>query len=281
MKKLKRNLLIVLFCVIGCIILNFNESNATDLASVKAAGDFANGEKEYTMDNSIKEKIGIAYALTDAIKAASVSGMAEGKQALVYIPDGTYTIFEPIYISSNVYIILGDNVIINRVSKSDKIIFQLRSSITDKASNVTIDGGTLNGNSGIHNVIHINNNKNVTIKNVTIKKSSKHGISVINSTNVNIENCNISEITENGIAVESSECAIKNCTIKVSDNKSKGIYISKKSNTSIKNTDVSNGEYGIVASNSILTMSGKNVVKNNKKHGGNHDGFLHSEYRKK
>ena len=160
MKKF-RLLFLTIFVIVAGILLFETESNATNLDTVKKNVDFANSNKEY----NIKDYGNDEKAINTAIKIASAQGIKEGKQAIVYIPNGTYTIKDRISVFSNVYILCENSVVINREKGSDYIIFQMK----ENETNITIDGGTFNGNSGKNNIIHIKNNKNVTIKNTVLK----------------------------------------------------------------------------------------------------------------
>ena len=97
MKKI-RGLLIVLLLMIVGVMFNATKVNATDLSTLKSSQKFA---KEYNAKNFGSNEVGI----NAAIKTASEQGTKDGKQALVFIPRGTYNIKDRILVYSNVYIL--------------------------------------------------------------------------------------------------------------------------------------------------------------------------------
>ena len=181
----------------------------------------------------------ITEELAEILKTAETMADSSNKY-VVYIPSGTYYVTDNnnLVLKSYTYLVAeNDTEIIKKDSTDGSAIIRTRSS--ENAKNCMIYGGIWNGNGKAKQGIEINNAKNVTIENITVKNCLQNGIYLNNKSTATIDRCTSTANKKNGLAVYTSSVA------------------------TLKNSNISyNKEYGICATDGSVLKANDNA--NNK-----------------
>ena len=224
---------------------------------------------KFTRESKIESKSGsdITEELAERLKSAESLANASN-YLMVYIPSGTYYVTDHnhLVLKSYTYLVAEkDTEIIKKDSKKGDAIIRTRAS--ENAKDCTIYGGIWNGNGKAKQAIEINNAKNVTIQNATMKNCLQNGIYLNNNSSATIDGCDLKENTKNGLAIYTSSTAtLKNTSI--SSNKEYGICITGGSilnaNNTANNKITYNNWSGISATkeNTKIYLH-KNTISNN------------------
>lgn len=174
----------------------------------------------------------------------------DDKPYKIVIPAGTYNIVDGFRVYSNTYIYMKD-VTLNRVSESG--IFLRTGLWTDVVSgyegyrNITIEGGTLNGNCHLDkykknngSFIKMAHSTNVTLKNVTLKNGMDlHYIEVAGIDGFTMTGCTITGL-ENKSTADNTKKEIEAVQFDVLHDESRMSNFAKYDDTPMKNITITN-----------------------------------------
>ena len=138
-------------------------------------------------------------AIQAALDAARDQAAKTGKQAIVWVPNGSYNIDRGLVIYSNTALIAHQNAVLNKTFVDQKIysaLFEANASnnkLYGGINNVIINGGIWDGCDNKYNrkstLISCRHSQNITFCNATFQNSKNHMLNISASRYVTVKNC--------------------------------------------------------------------------------------------
>lgn len=177
---------------------------------------------------------------------------------------GTYSVSSaPLNLTSNTCVVLASGTLIKAASSSitPTCLIQIHGQ-----SNVSVAGGSFNGEGASVNAIQVETSNHVNIDDITVTGCGRDGIYMTGNGNSTYDNentvtrCTVSGGTSNGIKLQSGTqyvCIDNSCT----SNTGAGIYIGAAYSTVTNNTCTSNGT-GIIVNGTNCMISDNQLTSN-------------------